>query len=128
MESAMNEQELVEAFGKRIGLPGLSLGDEQCCAVTFDQDEVIIDHENNHLFLFSELGSATGHENLYTTMLEANHLGQSSGFGSIGLDPERGSFTLTRVLVGPYDVKLFTEQVSLFVKNVRYWKRYLTEN
>lgn len=124
----MNEQELITAFGKKIGLPELNITKEHGCAVTFDQDEVVFEVQEEHLFLIADLGPTAGHENLYTSMLEANHLGKSSGFGALGIDPDRESFTLTRVLIGPYNVNLFIEQVTLFVKNIRYWKKYLREN
>lgn len=124
----MNEQELISAFGKKIGLPELSISNEHGCAVTFDQDEVVFEILDNRLFLIADLGPTTGHENLYTTLLEANHLGKSSGFGSLGIDPDRDSFTLSRVLIGPYEIDLFINQVALFVKNIRHWKRYLVEN
>ena len=123
----MNAVELVRALGARVGITDLSLGAEGACSVIFDQDEVIFEENTGRLFVFAEIGSAAGRTDVYTVLLDANHLGHGSGFGSIGLDKERETFTLSRVVETPCEYEQFEEQLKLFVSVLRYWKKYLQE-
>ncbi|MCR5537284.1 MAG: type III secretion system chaperone [Succinivibrio sp.] len=123
----MQVQEIFKTLGQRIGL-SLSLTDEQTCSVLFDGDEVRFEVQDSQLFIYAEVGSLAGREDLYIRLLGANHLGQWSGFGSLGLDENKELLTLTRVLVLECSYAAFERELTLFIKVLRYWKTFLQEN
>ncbi|MCR5536591.1 MAG: type III secretion system chaperone [Succinivibrio sp.] len=123
----MNAQELVSSLATRIGLSGLSLAETGACSVIFEEDEVVFEDNNQKLFVFAEIGPAAGRETLYADLLDANHLGHGTAYGSIGLDRQRDVFTLCRVVELPCEYEQFEEQLALFINVLRHWKKQLSE-
>ena len=111
----MKIRELIRNLGLRLGIADLELSEDGSCSVTFGPDEVIFEQEGEMLFIIAEIGSAEGNEKIFRAMLDANHCGHGSGFGSIGWDCERNSFTLSRVIEGDFNNELFEKQLKLFV-------------
>jgi len=124
----MKIRELIRNLGLRLGIADLELSEDGSCSVTFGPDEVIFEQEGEMLFIIAEIGSAEGNEKIFRAMLDANHCGHGSGFGSIGWDCERNSFTLSRVIEGDFNNELFEKQLKLFVSTLRFWKLYLIHN
>ncbi|MBQ9274275.1 MAG: type III secretion system chaperone [Succinivibrio sp.] len=121
----MNASELIVSLGNRLGIGELALSPEGTCSVIFDQDEVAFEVNSDRLFLIADIGPATGREDMYNALLRANHLGNGSAFGNLGLDWERDVFCLSKVIEADETEELFENQLALFVKTLRYWKEYL---
>lgn len=64
-------------------------------------------------------------EDLYLHLMQANFLGQGTGGGSIGIDQEEKSLTLSLCI--PYEVKYeaFKEHVEDFLNYVEYWREQI---
>ncbi|WP_031491104.1 type III secretion system chaperone [Succinivibrio dextrinosolvens] len=124
----MNINELIRNLGIRLGLKDLQLSKSGVCSIEFGQDEVIFEQEGDKLFIIAEIGQIDGNENVFRAMLDANNCARGSGFGSLGVDPERNCFTLSRLIEGDYNNELFEKQIQLFVSTLRFWKQYLIDN
>ncbi|MCR5537175.1 MAG: type III secretion system chaperone [Succinivibrio sp.] len=123
----MDGAELIRQLGQKIGISDLALSQENSCGVLFDDDDVLFEVHNGNLFIVAEIGrgAEADREKLFEIFMDANHLGHATGFGSLGYDPEREMFTLTRVLPEEIEFAKFEEQLVLFIKALRYWKNYL---
>ena len=121
----MNGELLISELGRAIGID-LKLSDAGTCGVFFDDDEVLFESHAGKLYLIADLGSAAGREDAYGRLLSADYLGHESGHAVIGLDENRGEFTLHRILEGDMDYPEFEKILTLFVKAVRYWKEWLS--
>lgn len=99
--------------------------------VPFNQDLTISFKEiDPGVFLFARLGPCPKQkrEELFIYLMKANFLGQGTGGGAIGMDPEEKFLTLSLVL--PYDVnyRLFKEAVEDFANFTDYWKKELVRH
>ena len=121
----MKPADLIATLGDRLKIEDLVLSEQGVCSVFFDDDEVVFECNDDRLFIFAEIGSAQGRQDLYLELMQANHLGLGAAYGSIGLDVNKESFTQTRVFEGDITYGLFEKRVADFIIALRYWKRYL---
>ena len=123
----MSFAELIHQLGQQLNITDLSLSEDNTCGVIFDNDDVLFENTNNNIFIVSEIGRVEEEERdkLFAIFMDANHLGHGTAYGSIGYDAQRDIFTLTRVLTEDIEYKKFEEQLVLFLKALRYWKRYI---
>lgn len=79
------------------------------------------------IFLYSPIGPCPPQkrEELFILLMKANFLGQGTGGGTIGMDPEEKFLTLSLAL--PYDMnyKAFKGIVEDFANFVDYWREEL---
>lgn len=122
----MNGELLIGELGRALGID-LKLSDAGTCGVFFDDDEVIFESHEGQLYLIADLGPAAGRADAYGRLLAADYLGHESGQAVIGLDEDRGEFTLHRILDGEMAYPEFEKILTLFVKAVRYWKEWLAQ-
>ena len=125
----MNCAELIHQLGQKLNISDLSLTEDNTCGILFDDDDVLIENSNNNIFIVSEIGRVEEDEKekFFAVFMDANHLGHGTAFGSIGYDEQRDIFTLTRVLNDEIEFEKFEEQLVLFLKALRYWKRYIQD-
>ncbi|MFT0892405.1 type III secretion system chaperone [Pseudochelatococcus sp. G4_1912] len=90
MSTVADPKILFSDFGRKLGIPGLALDDNNAIRLSFD--EIIIDAqydpEKKHLVLLSILGDfpATNNSEVYANLLEVNLAGLLVGSGAVGLD------------------------------------------
>jgi hypothetical protein len=90
-------QQIIVTFGQTIGIGDLGLDDDGYCCLVIDPDMVInieLDEAAQRLLLYSVVGRPDGER--FPLLLEANYLGQGTGGGSLGLQPNTGSAVLSR--------------------------------
>jgi Tir chaperone protein (CesT) family len=90
-------QQIIATFGQTIGIGDLGHYEYGFCCLVIDQDMVInieLNEAAQRLLLYSVVGRLGGER--FPLLLEANHLGQGTGGGSLGLQPNTGSAVLSR--------------------------------
>ncbi|MCR5537034.1 MAG: type III secretion system chaperone [Succinivibrio sp.] len=123
----MLAEELISTLGQRLGAPGLALSKEHTCAAEFDDDVLFFEHHERRLFIIAEIGELPLDMDNLRYLMQANHLGRGSAFGSLGFDKRKGLLTLTRVLADDLAYQKFEDQLSLFIAAVRFWKVFLQQ-
>ncbi|MBQ7608512.1 MAG: type III secretion system chaperone [Desulfovibrionaceae bacterium] len=121
----MDYSSLVRELGGVLGFE-LTFSDKGTCGVFFDNDEVLFEVGDGRMFIMADLGSSEGREDAYARLLTAGNLGLETGFSCIGIDEQRGQFTLCRVLEGDLAYPDFEKLLTVFVSAVRYWKKWLS--
>ena len=121
----MQYQELISRLGETVGV-GLSLSPAGTAAVMFDGDEVNFETVEGRLYIYADIASAEGRESDYATLLAANSLCLGTDGAAAGLDRERGTFTLCRVLDGGMEYPVFEQAVAGFIDALRSLKRTLS--
>jgi hypothetical protein len=79
-------QQIIATFGQTIGIGDLGHDEYGFCCLVIDQDMVInieLNEAAQRLLLYSVVGRPGGER--FPLLLEANHLGQGTGGGSLGL-------------------------------------------
>ena len=120
----MNETELLSELGRRLGI-SLALSEAGSCRVRFDKDTVEFEQAGKALYVMADLGTASGREDAFGRLLEANCLGAESGGACLGLDASRQEFTLHLILHGDMRYEDFEEALTRFIRALRYWKEWL---
>ena len=89
--------------------------------------EISIRENDPGVSFYTSVGSlpTTKREELFIHLMKGNFLGQGTGGGSLAIDENEKSLTLSLVL--PYDMnfKTFKEALEDFVNFVDYWKEEL---
>lgn len=120
----MSATDLLAELGEKLGFP-ITLSGDGTCRVIFDEDAVDFELFGESLYVMADVGSAANREDAYGRLLEANCLGRESGGACLGLDASRDVFTLHRVFSADVSYTAFEEDLTLFVKALRYWKEWL---
>jgi hypothetical protein len=120
----MEYTSLLRELGNALGFD-LALSDAGTCGIVFDEDEVMFEISEGRLFITADLGPSEGREDACMSMLKAANLGLETGFSCIGIDEVRGQFTLCRILEGDLAYPDFERVLAVFVRAVRYWKKWL---
>lgn len=120
----MSAADLLSELGNKLGFP-VTLSSDGTCCVIFDEDEVDFELFGESLYVMADIGAASNREDAFRRLLEANCLGRESGGACIGLDAARDTFTLHRVFAGETAYPSFEEELTLFLKALRYWKEWL---
>ena len=121
----MDADFLLSRLGSQLDLSNLSFSSQGTCTVKFDEDEVNFEKNGGYLFVIAMLGKVDGHEHLFGKMLEGNYLGRYSALGVLGIDEQRGMFTLSRVYEGDLSFEEFETELVLFIKVMRFWKQQI---
>ncbi|WP_031491105.1 type III secretion system chaperone [Succinivibrio dextrinosolvens] len=121
----MKPADLITTLGDRLKIEDLKPSEKGVCSVFFDQDEIIFECHEDRLFIFGEIGSGIGRQDLYLEMLKGSHLGLGAAYGSLGLDVSKEVFTLTRVIEGDISYGLFEKRLTDFLIALRNWKQYI---
>jgi hypothetical protein len=114
-------------LGPQIGLEGLAFnGDGVCCLEVADRFGVQIEWEptGNALVFLSRVADApaTGREEFFRILLEANFLFQGTTGETLCLNPESGEVMLCRVF--PLDttpVSVLLEEFTFFLQTTDFW-------
>ncbi|MDR1595334.1 MAG: type III secretion system chaperone [Puniceicoccales bacterium] len=119
--------ELLQAVGKSLSLPGLALDDNGHCVLLFDDKVVLnieLDIEKELLIVYSYIGEVPfeGRETIFETLLESNLFWKDTQGATIGIDKQ----TQTVVLAFPIELPLkrkenFEERLALFVDITESW-------
>jgi hypothetical protein len=131
MDFSKYVNELLESTGKSLGLPGLSLDENNHCVLLFD-DKVVLNMELNEekelLIIYSYLGEVPfeGRENIFESLLESNLFWKDTQGATIGIDRQ----TQTVVLAFPMELPLkrkeiFEDRLALFVELTESWIKKL---
>jgi hypothetical protein len=92
-----------------------------------DQDMVInieLNEAAQRRLLYSVAGRPDGER--FPLLLEANHLGQGTGGGSLGLQPNTGSAVLSRAVpLAQLDVPTFSAAPERFINLTEDWTKRL---
>ncbi len=125
----MSCAELIHQLGQKLNISDLSLTEDNTCGVLFDDDDVLFENVNGNLFIVAEIGRVEEDERnkYFAIFMDANHLGHGTAYGSIGYDEQRDIFTLTRIVSEDIVYEKFEEQLVVFLKTLRYWKKYLQD-
>ena len=120
MDFSKYVNELLESTGKSLGLPGLSLDENNHCVLLFDDKELLI--------IYSYLGEVPfeGRENIFESLLESNLFWKDTQGATIGIDRQ----TQTVVLAFPMELPLkrkeiFEDRLALFVELTESWIKKL---
>jgi hypothetical protein len=122
----MVASELIKMLGQRVGVDSLSL-DTGECAISFDGDEIYFTYAENILFAVADLGDEINDEKVFETLLAANFKGLFTSGAIIGLDAERGCFTLSLLFEDECEYDFFENKLAEFVKTLRMLKQFLAE-
>ena len=82
-------EQLIEDYGKHIGIPGLALPADGALRLDFDEGlEVHIDHLDDKVVLYSQVGSVEegAHEKL-ESLLSANLMWRDTDGATLSMDP-----------------------------------------
>ncbi|MDR3144288.1 MAG: type III secretion system chaperone [Puniceicoccales bacterium] len=125
--------ELLQAIGKSLDLPGLALDTNGHCVLLFDDKVVLnieLDEEKELLIIYSYIGEIPfeGRETIFETLLESNLFWKNTQGATIGIDKQ----TQTVVLAFPMELPLkrkenFEERLALFVDITESWIARLEE-
>src|SRR3954469_9913973 len=82
--------ELLQSFGKSIGLPGAAPDADGYCAMSFDDLVVHFQYDEDELTIFSQIGEVDEDrtEGIYGMLLAANMFWQGSKGTTISVDPD----------------------------------------
>lgn len=122
----MDANYLLEKLGEDLKIE-LALSSQNTCSVNFDDDEVIFEENSRHLYILSVIGSATGRDGICKSLLQANYLGIKTGNASICLDENTDEILLYKSFVGSLDYQDFQDELVMFIKAVRFWKKWLDD-
>jgi hypothetical protein len=125
LETYVND--LLQAIGQSLDLPGLALDGNGHCVLLFD-DKVVLnmefDREKELLIIYSYIGEVPyeGREIIFETLLESNLFWKDTQGATIGIDKQ----TQTVVLAFPMELPLkkkenFEERLALFVDITESW-------
>lgn len=90
MVTVADPQLLLSEFGRKLGIPGLALDENNAIRLSFD--DIVVDAQydpaKKHLVLLSILGDfpITSNAEIYANLLEVNLAGLLVGSGAVGLD------------------------------------------
>lgn len=119
-------QEILQAFGRAVGLDDLAFDDGGHCALAIDDKTVInIEHDAPHdrLLLYSLIGTPEGDLSAaYGEVLRANYLGIETRGPTFGLRPEDGALVLSQFLpLAALDLPTFEAALQNFVGVAEDW-------
>lgn len=120
----MEYESLLGELGATLGFE-LKLSEQGTCGVLLDEDRINFEINDGRLFIIADLASSEGRDKDSVQLLKAANLGLQTGFACIGIDEASGQFTLCRVLEGNLTFIDFEKILTLFVRAVRYWKKWL---
>ncbi|HEY2810735.1 MAG TPA: type III secretion system chaperone [Rhabdochlamydiaceae bacterium] len=120
---------LLKTLKEELQLPELPKRDAQHFYAFFlnPEMEIKVKELDPGMVLFGVIGPCpqVKKEELFTHLMKANFLGQGTGGGSIALDADENSLTLSCVF--PYDMnyKMFRDALEDFANYIDYWKAEL---
>ena len=127
----METSAIIRSFCEKVGIGYEPDADGTC---SFDADGLLVTisdlRERNVVALVGDLGEPPPErlEDLYKTMLEANHLFCGTGGATISLDAETGRFALCRILPSvALDVNSFYAEAERFVSTLETWSKIISE-
>ena len=130
----MNQEELnqaIGAIGEMLGIDGLCLDSDNCCALQVNQDfgvEIFFHDGTDKLVFLSEIGQVPkGSSNrVCRKMLEANLLWQKTGGATLALNGETNeAFLNLQVSIRELDRVALLKLLEGFSDYVEYWREEL---
>lgn len=123
----MKADELINRLGDAIGIE-LNFNAEGTCSVIFDEDEVAFEKDKDRIFIIGTVCAQLKNDiQLYRTLLCSNYLGIHTGFCTLSIDEPRNELILHRLIDEKTDFEHFEKDLVLFVKALRYWKKWIKE-
>ena len=122
----MTHHELLRKLGETAGIE-LELSGASTAAAKFDGDEVNFESDGDRLYIYADIAPSEGREADFGRLLELNNLFAGTDGAAIGLDRERGTFTLCRMVEGDAEYAAFERAVAGFVTALRLVRRELSE-
>lgn len=119
-------QDILQAFGRAVGLDDLAFDEGGHCALAIDDKTVInIEHDapRERLLLYSLIGTPDGDLSAaYGAILQANYLGIETRGPTFGLRPDDGSLVLSQFLpIATLDLPTFETALQNFVGVTEDW-------
>ena len=114
----MTHHELLRKLGETAGIE-LGLSGASTAAAKFDGDEVNFESDGDRLYIYADIAPTEGREADFGKLLELNNLFAGTDGAAIGLDRERGTFTLCRMVEGDAEYAEFERTVAGFVTALR---------
>jgi hypothetical protein len=131
MNTSIQAQELLSAYGQLAGMPGLKFEPHGCARLLFDKSIAIdleIDEEAGCIQVYGVLGvvPSTGREALYRRLLEGNLFGTQTGGAALAIDPVQDEVLLCRrVDLATTNAVALTECLETFAGLIEQWQRRL---
>ena len=123
----MTHHELLRKLGETAGIE-LELSGVSTAAAKFDGDEVNFESNGERLYIYADIAPSEGREADFGKLLELNNFFAGTDGAVIGLDRERGTFTLCRMVEGDVEYAAFERAVAGFVTALRLIRRELSED
>lgn len=123
----MTFQEIVERLPRETGLP-IALMAKQKCRVLFDDDaEVdieVVEQGGERLMLKCLIGSVppTGHEVLFTALLQANVHQRGMGGAVLAIDEGSQIVLIRSMMINTLPYEDFLKSLERFVVNAKSWR------
>lgn len=126
--------QLVEEFGRHVGLDELTLGENSATSLAIDAVELHLaaDDDGRTLVMFADVGTPphpdqTSRE-YYETLLKANFLHLGTGGATLGMDRDAGFVALMdRLAVAGLNAADLADRVERFVNLAEAWTQRLAE-
>lgn len=125
----MDSVEIIEAFGKKLGMD-LELDNSKSCS--FQADDVVVSitalSEIDQIVISGDLGTPPAEqlEHLYKMMLEANHLYTSTFGATLSLNNENDHFALCKVIpCRALDNEIFYREMESFISICDTWSKVI---
>jgi len=124
--------DILNAFGKEIGIPDLEFDENGTCSLIFD--DIVVNLEKNaesgKLFIYSSLGAIPSNrkEAFFKTLLEANAFFKDTGGGTLAIDDQSNIVLfLYQVHIGTLDQGSFSKTMENYINIVEHWTTRIKE-
>ena len=123
---------LFHDFGKTLGIDTLTLDENGCCCLLFD--DIVVNFEatpeSEQLFLYTRLGSIPDKdkEAFFAALLEGNYFYRTTGGATLGVDQKSNSVVMAyQTFYTHLDVRRFSQIVENFVNIASFWLKKLQQ-
>ena len=132
MGSANLLKNLIAEFGASIGIPELTLDEENRCNLMFDEVAVSFElsPDEDAVYIYAYLGDVvrTGNGALFTALLGANYLFKGTRGATIGVDEASGRVVMIRSEdLSALRLSRFSSLVEEFINLAELWQKKLAE-
>ena len=132
MGSANLLKNLIAEFGASIGIPELTLDEENRCNLMFDEVAVSFElsPDEDAVYIYAYLGDVVpGNNNaLFASLLDANYLFRGTGGATIGVDEASGRVVMIRSEdLSALRLSRFSSLAEEFINLAELWQKKLAE-